>query len=129
MLAMRNGLSLYSMCLPGILQPIQLPPTGLGYEEGSGFFTTNAGTAGSFSASTSARNVSNQSTISSQPIVAPSIANIANLESSFDFEASAYADYGSFSRPLSSKEICKEGTSQLQLETNHVGNNPSSSVS
>ncbi|GLT93518.1 hypothetical protein SLE2022_113080 [Rubroshorea leprosula] len=130
MLSMRNGLSLYPMCLPGVLQPTQLLPTGLVYEQGNAVFSHNAGTIGTFSSSTSAPfNVSNQATISNQPIVAPPNANTANVEFSFDFEASARAHYGSFSHSTSSKEICKEGTSQLQLEMNHIGNHSSSGVS
>ncbi|GMI91794.1 hypothetical protein HRI_002848700 [Hibiscus trionum] len=38
MLSMRNGMSLYPMCLPGVPQPMQMPSTGMGYNEGHGFF-------------------------------------------------------------------------------------------
>ncbi|EOY14413.1 hypothetical protein QUC31_000026 [Theobroma cacao] len=133
MLSMRNGLSLYPMCLPGVLQPTQLPPTGMGYDEGNRFFSPNT-EAGTFSSNEESLmntpfNLSNPCTISNQPIVAPSVANISNLEASFGFKSSAEAHCGSFSHSTSSKEICKEGRSQLQLEVNHAGNNSSSGVS
>ncbi|XVE94932.1 hypothetical protein REPUB_Repub02eG0052500 [Reevesia pubescens] len=133
MLSMRNGLSLYPMCLPGVLQPMQLPTTGMGYDERNGFFSPNTG-ACTFSANEETSmntpfNLSNPCTISNQPIVAPPVANISNLEASYGFESSAEAHYGSFTHSTSSKEICKEGRSQLQLEMNHTGNNSSSGVS
>ncbi|XWS24215.1 hypothetical protein CRYUN_Cryun28dG0081600 [Craigia yunnanensis] len=133
MLSMRNGLSLYPMCLPGILQPMQMPPTGMGYDEGNGFFSPNT-EAGTFSSNEKSLmntpfNLSNLCTISNQPIVAPSAANVSNFEASFGFGSSAEAQYGPFSHSTPSKEICKEGRSQLQLEMNHAGNNSSSGVS
>lgn len=36
MLTMRNGLSLYPMCLPGVLQPNQLSQMRMGFHEGNG---------------------------------------------------------------------------------------------
>ncbi|XP_022768743.1 transcription factor SPATULA-like isoform X2 [Durio zibethinus] len=133
MLSMRNGLSLYPMYLPGVIQPMQLPPTGIGYDEGNGFFSPNTG-AGTFSSNEESSmgapsNLSNPCTISNQPIVAPSVANISNLEASYGFELSAEVHYGSFTHSTSSKEICKEGSSQVQLEMNHAGINTSSGVS
>lgn len=133
MLSMRNGLSLYPMCLPGVLQPMQLPPTGIGYDEGNGFFSPNTG-AGAFPSNEESSmnppfNLSNPCTITNQPIVAPPRSNVSNFEASFGFESSAEEQYGAFSHPTSSKEICKEGKSQLQLEMNQAGNNSSSGVS
>ncbi|XP_022772201.1 transcription factor SPATULA-like isoform X2 [Durio zibethinus] len=91
MLSMRNGLGLYPMCLPGVLQEMQLPPTG--YDGGNGFFSPNkiAGTFSSNEENLMNTPFSNSCIISNQPIVAPSVANISNLESSFGFEASAEA--------------------------------------
>ncbi|XP_022752361.1 transcription factor SPATULA-like isoform X2 [Durio zibethinus] len=132
MLSMRNGLSLYPMYLPGVLQPTQMPPTGMDYEEGNGFFSPNAG-AGTFSSneesSNTTFNLSNPCPISNQPIIAPSAANVSNFKASFGFEPSAEPQYGPFSHSTSSKEICNEGRSQLQLEMNRAGNNSSSGVS
>ncbi|KAL4333784.1 hypothetical protein GQ457_07G025370 [Hibiscus cannabinus] len=133
MLSMRNGMSLYPMCLPGVPQPMQMPPTGMGYDEGHGFFNPNMG-AGTFSsneesAMNTSFNISVPSTISNLPVVAPSAANMSNLEDSIGFESSAGAHYGSFAHSSSSKEICKEGRSQLELEMNHTGNSSSSGVS
>ncbi|KAE8674761.1 putative Basic helix-loop-helix DNA-binding superfamily protein [Hibiscus syriacus] len=39
MLSMKNGLNLYSMCLPGVPQPMQMHPAGMGYDEGHRFFS------------------------------------------------------------------------------------------
>lgn len=133
MLSMRNGLSLYPMCLPGVPQPMQMPPTGLGYDEGHGFFSPNIG-AGTFSSNEESSmntpfNLSNPCTISNLPVVAPSVANMSNLEASIGFESPAGAHYGSFTHSTSSKEICKEGRSQIELEMNHGGNSSSSGVS
>ncbi|KAK9023305.1 hypothetical protein V6N11_003527 [Hibiscus sabdariffa] len=129
MLSMRNGMSLYPMCLPGVPQPMQMPPTGIGYDEGHGFFNPNMG-AGTFSsneesAMNTSFNLSAPSAISNLP-VAHSAANMSNLEASIGFESSAGAHYGSFAHSSSSKEICKEGRSQLELEMNHAGNSSSS---
>ncbi|XVF39901.1 hypothetical protein PTKIN_Ptkin01aG0070000 [Pterospermum kingtungense] len=92
MLSMRNGFSLYPMCLPGVLQPMQMPPAGMGYEEGNGFFSPNTG-EGTFSSnresSMTTPFLSNPCTISNQPIIAPPAANISNIEASFGFESSA----------------------------------------
>ncbi|GMI82646.1 hypothetical protein HRI_001933900 [Hibiscus trionum] len=132
MLSMRNGLSLYPMCLPGVPQPMQMPPTGMGYDEAHGFFSPNIG-AGTFSSNEESTmntpfNLSDPSTISNLP-VAPSAANMPNLEASIGFGSSAGAHYVSFAHSTSSKEICKEGRSQLELEMNHAGNSSSSGVS
>ncbi|KAG8637755.1 hypothetical protein MANES_15G162050v8 [Manihot esculenta] len=40
----QNGLSLHPMCLPGVLPPMNLPMTGLNFDEGSGLLDTNAAT-------------------------------------------------------------------------------------
>ncbi|KHG11679.1 Transcription factor SPATULA -like protein [Gossypium arboreum] len=133
MLSMRNGLSLYPMCLPGVPQSMQMPPTGLGYDEGHGFFSPNIG-AGTFSSNEERSmntpfNLSNPCTISNLPVAAPSVANVSNLEASIGFESPAGAHYGSFTHSTSSKEICKEGRSQIELEMNHGGNSTSSGVS
>ena len=107
MLSMRNGVSLYPMCSPGVLQPMQMPPTCMGYDEGNGFFSPNTG-AGTFSSNEESSmntpfNLSNPCTISNQPIVAPSAANVSNFEASFGFESSAEARYGPFSHSTPSK--------------------------
>ncbi|KAE8658831.1 Transcription factor ALC [Hibiscus syriacus] len=133
MLSMRNGLSLYPMPLPAAPQPMQMLPTGMGYDEGHGFFNPNIG-AGTFSSNeestmNTAFNLSGPSTVSHLPVVQPSAANMCNLEASIGFESSAGARYGSFAHSSSSKEICKGGRSQLELEMNHAGNSSSSGVS
>ncbi|XWS14725.1 hypothetical protein CRYUN_Cryun35bG0033400 [Craigia yunnanensis] len=102
MLSMKNGLSLYPMCLPGVLQPMQMTPTGMGYDKGNGFFSPNTG-VGTFSSNEESSmntpfNLSNPCTISNQPIVSPSAANASNFETSFGFESSAEAWYGPFSK-------------------------------
>ena len=109
MLSMRNGLSLYPMCLPGALQPMHMPPTGMGYDEGHGFFNPNVG-AGTFSSNEESSmntpfNLSNPCTIPNLPVVASSVANMSNLETSICFESSAGALYGSLSHSTSSKVI------------------------
>ena len=75
------------MCLLGVLQPMQMPPTGMGYDEGTGLFRPNTG-VGTFSSNEESSmntlfNLSNPCTISNQPTVAPSAANVSNFETSF----------------------------------------------
>ncbi|OMO74673.1 hypothetical protein COLO4_26546 [Corchorus olitorius] len=79
----------------------------MAYDEGNGFFSPNTG-AGTFSTNEESSmnttfNLSNPCTMSNQPIVPPSVANISNLEASFVFESSGQAPYGSFSQSTSSK--------------------------
>ncbi|CAI0424655.1 unnamed protein product [Linum tenue] len=116
MLTLRNGLSLHPMCLPGLLQPMQLPLSGLSFEEGNGLMNTTTLT-GTFSANeeTSAAqpglNLPNQCTVSNQP---PSGTNNipSSSENPFAFEQPYHVLYGSLNLTSSSpKEICREGTS------------------
>ncbi|PON65059.1 Basic helix-loop-helix transcription factor [Parasponia andersonii] len=112
MLSMRNGLSLHPMCLPGVLQPMQLPlpQTGLGYNEGPKYLNSNRGIS-TFSGVEeslmhSAYNLSNTSTISNQPTTIPSLANIATTpEPSLGFEQSiqTHSDQSVFQHP---QRIC-----------------------
>ncbi|CAI0465018.1 unnamed protein product [Linum tenue] len=116
MLTLRNGLSLHPMCLPGLLQPMQLPLTGLSFEEGNGLMNNTTPLTGSFSATeeTSAAqpglNLPNQCTGSSQ---APSGTNNnpSSSKNPFAFEQPYHVLYGSLNVTSSSpKEICREGT-------------------
>ena len=107
MLTMRNGLSLHPMCLPGALQPMQLPLSGMSFDEGNGLLTTNTLT-GMFSASEensqqNALNLPTQCTISNQPITIPSGSNIASSETNFGFEPLIHINHAPFNLSTSSK--------------------------
>uniref|UniRef100_A0A6N2MKG8 BHLH domain-containing protein n=1 Tax=Salix viminalis TaxID=40686 RepID=A0A6N2MKG8_SALVM len=133
MLTMRNGLSLHPMCLPGALQPMQLPLSGMSFDEGNGLLTTNTLT-GMFSASDensqqNALNLPTQCTISNQPITIPSGSNIASSETNFGFEPLIHINHAPFNLPTSSKEICREGTPQAQLGMNQTTKASPSGVS
>ncbi|XP_061962318.1 transcription factor SPATULA-like isoform X3 [Populus nigra] len=124
MLTMRNGLSLHPMCLPGALQPMQLPLSGMSFDEGIGLLTTNTLT-GIFSANeeSSEQNslsLPTQCTISNQPITIPSGTNITSSETNFGFEPQIHVNHAPFNLSTSSKEICREGTPQAKLEMNQT---------
>ncbi|KAH9692421.1 transcription factor SPATULA [Citrus sinensis] len=133
MLTMRNGLSLHPMWLPGVLPSMQLPQTGMVFDEGNGLLNTNGGTE-TFSANEESSvqtgfNLSSQCTISNQPVALPSAANISTSETAFGLEPLIQAHYGPFTLPPSSKEICSEGAPHLHLDMNFNGKNSSSGVS
>ncbi|XP_065848138.1 transcription factor SPATULA-like isoform X2 [Euphorbia lathyris] len=134
MLTMRNGLSLHPMCLPGVMQPLQLPLTGMVFDEGSGLLNTNAAT-GAFpehdenSAQTGLSRLPNRNTVSNQPIIPPSAPNIPSSDTSFGFEPLMQVHYEPFNLSTSSKEMCRGGTSQAPLDTNQTVKTTSSGVS
>ena len=86
MLSMRNGLSLHPMCLPGVLQPIQLPQPGMSFDERNGCLNSSRGMGTFFgneeSSRQSASNLPNQCTLPNQPFVIPSATNITISETS-----------------------------------------------
>ncbi|KAH7567444.1 hypothetical protein ACOSP7_010656 [Xanthoceras sorbifolium] len=132
MLTMRNGLSLHPMWLPGVLQSVQLPQTGMLFDVENELLNTNRGTD-TFSANEeglvqTAFNIPNQPTISNQPIAISSAANISTLETSFGLEPLIQAHYGPFNFSSSSKDICDEGVPQLHLDMNFTGKNSSSGM-
>ncbi|CAN1776328.1 Transcription factor SPATULA [Linum perenne] len=135
MLTLRNGLSLHPMCLPGVLQPMQLPLAGLNFEEGNGLMNSSTLT-GSFSATEephvqTAHNHPNQCTVSNQPTGEPSGTNITTSENPFAFEQPYHVLYGSLNLASSEKEIRREGTSAVaaQLDRNQTVNTSSPGVS
>ncbi|XP_015884335.3 transcription factor SPATULA isoform X1 [Ziziphus jujuba] len=133
MLSMRNG-NLHPMCLPGVLQPLQLPlpHTGMGYNEGNKFLNSSRG-LNAFSSNEerpmqSAYNLSNSCNISNQPTIIPSVSDITTSEAALGFEQSIQAHYRPFNLLASSEEIIADGKSHLQLDTSHTGKNCSSDV-
>lgn len=95
MLSMGNGLSLHPMCIPGILQPLQLSHTGMGFDEGNGYLNSSRG-IGTFSGNeeSSRQSAFNLPSLSNEPIFIPSATNIITTsESSFGFEESVQAHY------------------------------------
>uniref|UniRef100_B9GNU6 BHLH domain-containing protein n=1 Tax=Populus trichocarpa TaxID=3694 RepID=B9GNU6_POPTR len=133
MLTMRNGLSLHPMCLPGALQPMQPPLSGMSFDEGNGLLTTDTLT-GIFSANEessvqTALNLPSQCTVSNQPIAIPSGTNITSSETSFGFEPLIHVNHAPFNLCTSSKEICREATPQAQIEMNQTVKTSPSGVS
>jgi hypothetical protein len=107
MLTMRNGLSLHPMCLPGALQPMQPPLSGMSFDEGNGLLTTDTLT-GIFSANEESSvqtslNLPSQCTVSNQPIAIPSGTNITSSETSFGFEPLIHVNHAPFNLCTSSK--------------------------
>ncbi|TQD69917.1 hypothetical protein C1H46_044549 [Malus baccata] len=133
MLTMRNGLSLHPMCLPGVMQPMQLPHMGLSFEEGSNKFPKSSKGINPFYGSgensmQSAFNLSAGYMISNPPMVIPSVANVPTSEPTFGFEPSVQAHYRLFSVPSSSKELFSDGGPQSKVDTIRTGKNSSSDV-
>ncbi|BBG95219.1 basic helix-loop-helix DNA-binding superfamily protein [Prunus dulcis] len=133
MLTMKNGLSLHPMCLPAVMQPMQLPHKGLGLEEGSNKFPKSSRGISPFYESEenpmqSAFNISPGCTISNQPMVLPSVANVPTSEATFGFEPLIQALYRPFSVPSSSKELFRDGEPQAKVDTSETGKNSSSHV-
>ncbi|KAM7520459.1 hypothetical protein LguiB_019421 [Lonicera macranthoides] len=91
MLTMRNGLSLYPMCLPG-LQPTQFSHARMGFSEGNGSLNINV--TGSIPVN--------------QEQLGTNVSNILNSETSFglEMEPSIRAQRGPFGHP---EEVCREG--------------------
>lgn len=86
MLSMRNGLSLHPMCLPGVLQSIQLPQPGMSFDERNGSLNLSRGMGTFFgneeSLRQSASDLPNQCALSNQPFVIPSATNLTISETS-----------------------------------------------
>ncbi|EXC32837.1 Transcription factor SPATULA [Morus notabilis] len=109
MLSMRNGLSQHPICLPGVLHPMQLPlpQTGLTYNEGIKFLDSSRG-MNTFSGREenmmhTPYNLLDPCTISNQPVIIPSVANVDSSEASLGFEQSIQTRYGPINLPTSSK--------------------------
>ena len=93
MLSMRNGLSLHPMCLPGVLQPIQLPQMRMGMENGS----LHMDMSGTLPVNQEAMDYSlaNQGTSLTRPSV-PGLTDVMNSETSFGLESSIQSHLGPF---------------------------------
>ncbi|KAJ7958177.1 Transcription factor SPATULA [Quillaja saponaria] len=104
MLSMRNGLSLHPMCLPGALQPIILPQTGLNFDEGNGIQSSSRGIVKLSEPienfMQSACNLPKQCTISNQPVSVPSVTNINTSFSSSSFQPSFQVFAGNFNSSM-----------------------------
>lgn len=100
MLTVRNGLSLHPMWLPGVLEPMQLPQTGIVFDEGNELLHTNRGTnnisANEETTVQTAFNLSNQCNISNQPIAIPSVADTNTPETPFGLEPLIQSHYEPF---------------------------------
>ncbi|KAJ7966600.1 transcription factor SPATULA-like [Quillaja saponaria] len=113
MLSMRNGVSLHQMCLPGALQPIILPQTGLNFDEHNGVqssmreIVTLPGTVESLVQS--ACNIPKQCTISNQPVGIPTVTYTNTSETSSRFQ------------PSFQYYVCSDGTEQLLLDSRKIG--------
>ncbi|KAI8029274.1 Transcription factor SPATULA [Camellia lanceoleosa] len=118
MLTMRNGLSLYPMCQPGVLEPAQLSQMKMGFYEGNELLHMNE--AGMLpenqdAPTNSLFNISNQSTNSAQPSVA-AFPSIINSETSFGMDSSIQGHLRPFQLHTSSEENCREDIIHHQQE-------------
>ncbi|KAF2283736.1 hypothetical protein GH714_014661 [Hevea brasiliensis] len=125
MLSMRNGISFHPMCLPGMLQPVQLSQYSRGFSEENGSQHLNISGSLALNQENTEQiifDLPNQCAISSQL----SVPNIINSETSFGMESSIRAHFGPFPLRRSSEEICREGIlPHQQLNADHSERIPS----
>ncbi|KAK6258550.1 hypothetical protein SCA6_013024 [Theobroma cacao] len=133
MLTMRNGLSLHPMCLPGVLQPIQLPQTRIDFGEDNGSLPMNASGTAPANQEPSAQivfDLPNQCSSSNHALV-PNMSNIITSETSFSLE-SIQAQFGPFQLLTPTQDICREDIlphHQLKSNTSEFGSGATSTVS
>lgn len=101
MLSMRNGLSLHPMCLPGVLQPMQLSQMRMGIGEENGSLHMNVTGTLPVNKDTIEYSLANQGTSSSHLSV-PNLTDIINSETSFGLESSLQPHLGPFQLQTSS---------------------------
>ncbi|XP_007047306.2 PREDICTED: transcription factor SPATULA isoform X2 [Theobroma cacao] len=133
MLTMRNGLSLHPMCLPGVLQPIQLPQTRIDFGEDNGSLPMNASGTAPANQEPSAQivfDLPNQCSSSNHALV-PNMSKIITSETSFSLE-SIQAQFGPFQLLTPTQDICREDIlphHQLKSNTSEFGSGATSTVS
>ncbi|KAJ7952840.1 BHLH transcription factor [Quillaja saponaria] len=121
MLSMRNGSSLYPMCLPGALQPIQLSRTKRDVGEENRSLPNMTGILPFHQENFlhDGCSLPNKRTASSQPSM-PSLSYIINSETSLGLDSPAQAHLRSFQLQTSCEEISRENIMQhQQLNTNN----------
>lgn len=119
MLMMRNGLSLHPMSLPGGVRPMELPQTGLNFDEVNRFQNSNSGIASSANDENLVRpsySFSKHCSISNQSVIPPSMTNITTSDTSTSFQ------------PYIKDALCG-GMPQLLLDTTKMGKSPSPDMS
>ncbi|KAG7029331.1 Transcription factor SPATULA, partial [Cucurbita argyrosperma subsp. argyrosperma] len=127
MLSMRNGLSLLPVCLPGKLQPIQLPQMGLDLDVGNAFLMSRRGIDTSFTGNEgrpmqSTFNLSNKCNLSDQSIAIPSAPNnTTTSEMAFGFEPTIQAYGGEFDLSSNFKDV----QAAVQLDCARTGKDSS----
>ena len=94
-------MSLLPVCLPGKLQPIQLPQMGLDLDVGNAFLMSRRGIDTSFTGNEgrpmqSTFNLSNKCNLSDQSMAIPSAPNTTTSEMAFGFEPTIQAYGGEF---------------------------------
>lgn len=115
MLSMRSGLSLRPMCLPGVLQPLQLSQMRKSFGEGNTSFHMNMSGTLSMNHETTMQNAyslpNNQCSLSNLPSIS-NTAQIINPETSFGLESSIYAHLESSQLHTSSEVSFMRGPSR-----------------
>ncbi|KAL3722113.1 hypothetical protein ACJRO7_034468 [Eucalyptus globulus] len=120
MLSIRNGLSLHPMCLPGAVQPIQLPQMRMGFDEENAPLHMNMAPTFPVNNETSTENVfglPNDRAVPSEP----SMSNMMNSEISFGLESSIQTHRVPFqikqltSRDINQEEVAPHGRHQPSI--------------
>ncbi|EXB54378.1 Transcription factor SPATULA [Morus notabilis] len=128
MLAMRNGLSLHPLSLPGGLQPVQLSQMRMDFgEEHRSLHPNMTGTL-PMNQEASNQNIfamPNQCTSSNNQQLAPNMLNIINSETTLGLESQIQAPLDAFQLQASSQGICKEDRMRNQhTNLNHLEKSP-----
>ncbi|XP_065875242.1 transcription factor SPATULA isoform X2 [Euphorbia lathyris] len=127
MLSMRNGISLHPMCLPRLLQPIQLSQFSRGFSDDNGSQQMNI--IGSVplnqeNPDQTLYDLPNQCTVSNQ-FSSLNMSTILSSETSFGIDSSLRAHFDPFPLPATSGEICREdGLPHQHVNVDHSGRMP-----
>lgn len=120
MLSIRNGLSLHPMCLPGAVQPIQLPQMRMGFDEENAPLHMNMAPTFPVNNETSTENMfglPNDRAVPSEP----SMSNMMNSEISFGLESSIQTHRVPFqikqstSRDINQEDVAPHGRHQPSI--------------
>ncbi|XP_059642828.1 transcription factor SPATULA-like [Cornus florida] len=127
MLTMRNGLSLYPMCVPRLLQPTRLSQMRMDFHEGNGSPTINLTSTPPLYQETLASTVftlPNQCPNANQQHIG-NLPDIIHSEASFGLQPSIQDHLRPFQLQTSSEEICREDLLHYQLQNmDHSETNP-----
>ncbi|KAJ8770665.1 hypothetical protein K2173_021312 [Erythroxylum novogranatense] len=123
MLSLRNGISLYPISVPGLLQPIHLSQPGsiVGNGNGSHHMNVTGAPVNTHALTQNMLNLQKTDCPASNQLSAPNVLNIINSDSSFGLEQSILDQLA----PFDLEEICGQDVHHQQLNAYHSERNAS----